>query len=253
MLRPALTTGHHSSRQAAVLDAHFLGPLDFARSLALQQRLVFEAGGSVERRISVLLCEHPPLVTVGRQGSREHVLFTQEELLSHRLEVRWVGRGGGCVLHAPGQLAVYPIVPLELCGWSVGEFLTRFQTGLMAALGDLRVALDTRARRSGIWGRSGQIVTIGAAVKSWISYHGAFINVAPRMDLVRRIIADPIDRAPASSLSVERQKPVRMTDVRTRLIPSLASAFDCDRFQIYTGHPLMQQPLAAQGGSRRVG
>lgn len=252
MLRPASSSDHRTASPPALVEAHLLGPLEFDRALALQQRLVFEAGESVERRISLLLCEHPPLVTIGRQGSREHVLLSREELLSHRLDVRWVGRGGGAVLHLPGQLSVYPIVPLERFGWSVGEYLRRFQTGLLAALDDLKIALLARDRR-GIWGRSGQLVTIGSAVRSWVTYHGAFINVAPRMDLVRQVIVDPWERAAASSLAVERQQPIRMTDVRTRLVPSLASAFDCDRFQIYTGHPLMRQQQAGEGDSRRVG
>lgn len=258
MLRPATNPEYGppesgAARQNAVLEAYFLGKMDFATCLALEQRLAFEAGGLTEPRIALLLCEHLPLVTVGRQGSRGHLLFTGEDLLSHRLDVQWVSRGGGCVLHAPGQLAVYPIVPLERFGWSVGEYLTRFQTGLVSALEGFRMALTLRPERHGIWARSGQLVTMAAAVRNWVSWQGAFINVAPPMDLVRKVL-DPVDLVPMSSLSVERQQVVKMTDLRTRLVPALAAAFDCDRFQIYTGHPLMREVAAqADRGARRVG
>jgi lipoate-protein ligase B len=174
-------------------------------------------------------------------------------LVSNRLDVRWVSRGGGCVLHAPGQLAVYPIVPLERFGWSVGEYLKRFQAGLVASLEGFRMALTVRPERYGIWARSGQLVTMAAAVRNWVSWQGAFINVAPPMDLVRKVL-DPVDHVPMSSLAVERQQVIKMTDLRTRLVPALAGAFECDRFQIYTGHPLMREVASqADRGARRVG
>ncbi len=254
MLRHALTSDSRTVRHDAVLETHLLGTLDYGACLALQQRLVFESSGAVDRRISLLLCEHPLLVTIGRQGSRSHVLFSPEELVSNRLDLTWVARGGGCVLHAPGQLAVYPIVPLSRYGWTVGEFLTRFESGLLDALQGMRVTAHIPAGRRGIWGRSGQLIAIGTAVKNWTTFHGAFVNVAPPMHLVRGIIADAVDRVPASSLAVERQQAVRMTDLRTRLVPSLARAFGCERFQLYTGHPLVRavKPLPPLE-KRRVG
>ena len=64
----------------------------------------------------------------------------QSNLVRNRqIEVRWVNRGGGCLMHSPGQLAIYPIVPLRWHGFSVGEFLHRFQTGIIEALDDLNV------------------------------------------------------------------------------------------------------------------
>lgn len=254
MLYPALASDSPIARGEALLEAHLLGTLDHHACLALQQRLVFESSGQADRRIALLLCEHPPLVTIGRQGSRSHVLFGSDELRSRRLEVNWVARGGGAVLHAPGQLAIYPIVPLAPFGWTVGEFLQRFERGLFDTLSALRLAPQTRCGRRGLWGRSGQLVMIGAAVRNWTTYHGAFINVAPPLELVRGIVSDPPEWAPASSLSVERQQAVRMTDVRSRLVPSLARAFDCERFQLYTGHPLARQThTAARREKRRVG
>ena len=83
---------------------------------------MYEAGGQDDGRITVLLCEHPALISVGRTGSRGHIRLTNEQLRMRQLEVRWVSRGGGCVLHGPGQIAVYPIVPLRWHGWTVGDY-----------------------------------------------------------------------------------------------------------------------------------
>lgn len=167
---------------ATVAQFHLLGRVDFDAALALQQRLVFEAGESAGRRITVLLCEHPELLTIGRNGSRAHIRLSEQQLARRRLSVRWVGRGGGCILHAPGQLAVYPLVPLERLGWSVGGYMRRLQQGFLDTFQALGVNGETRSSISGIWGRKGLLVVPGVAVRDWITYHGAFVNVGPAMN-----------------------------------------------------------------------
>jgi len=228
------------------VETFLLGNVDFHTCLALQNRLVYEAGGRADGQISLLLCEHPPAITVGRSGSRAHVRLSPGELNSRQLQIDWVNRGGGAVLHLPGQLAVYPIVPLEPHGWSVGEYLRRFEAGLLATLEELGVRGSLQAGCRGIWGRSGQLVILGAAVKNWITYHGAFINVAPAMGGFRSIDTDPIGGSAMSSLVVERQQPVKMTTVRAALIGCLAAALECERYHIYSGHPLLPRLCKAK-------
>ena len=236
-----------SSRQADfAVEAYLLGQVDFDACLALQQWLVYEASGRADGQITLLVCEHPPLVTIGRLGSRAHVHMTPAELTSRRLEVRWVNRGGGCLLHAPGQLAIYPVVPLEDHELSVGQYLERLHTGLLRTLADLRIEGHRLPRRHGIWGRTGQLVAIGAAVKSWVTYHGAFINVAPPMHVSRFIHADPEGGTAMTSLVVERQQPVKMASVRASLVRHLAEALGCSRFHLYTGHPLLGRASKAR-------
>ena len=127
-----------------VAEFRLLGRVPFDAFLALQSRLVYEAGGLAEPRIVVLLCEHPDLITVGRAGSRGHIRFSNDQLKHEQLGVRWISRGGGCVLHAPGQLAVYPIVPLSLLG------LDRGRVPAAIAAGDCRrFCRIERTRRDG--------------------------------------------------------------------------------------------------------
>src|SRR5438105_14841438 len=100
-----------SNQSGSVLHAYLLGRFEFADALALQRRLAYEVGGDRSRGAR-LLCEHPHLVSIGREGSRAHVLLGDEQLHALEWPVRWVNRGGGCLLHAPGQLAIYPIFAL---------------------------------------------------------------------------------------------------------------------------------------------
>jgi lipoyl(octanoyl) transferase len=229
-----------------------LGLVDFDACLALQHRLVFEAGGRRDGRITLLVCEHPELITVGRGGSRAHIHCEPKELVSQQIEVRWVNRGGGVVMHAPGQLAVYPIVPLEWHGLSAGDYLSRLQGGILDTLAELGVVAQPRARQHGLWGRSGQLVALGAAVRNWTSYFGAYINVSPAMQLCRLVTSDPISHSQVGSLVAERQQPVKMTSVREAVLRHVTAALGCDRFHLYSGHPLWAeaQDIACESATR---
>lgn len=223
------------------VEAYLLGQLDFDQCLALQQRLVYESTGRCDGRIDLIICEHPTTLTIGRQGSRWHVPWSAAELNRRKLDIRWVNRGGGCLAHVPGQLAIYPIVPLNWHGFTVGEYLDRLQTGVLATLEELRFHGLTTRGRDGIWGRGGQLVSMGVAVKSWTTYHGAFINVAPYLKPWRSLKTDPKGRTAMSSLVAERPKhAVKITAVRTAIIRHLAEAFGCERYHLYTGHPLLR-------------
>ena len=232
-------------------EFYFLDCVPWDVTLALQQRLVYEVSGEVQPKMTVLFCEHPDIVTVGRSGSRAHIRYSDEELRREGLQVRWVGRGGGCVLHAPGQLCVYPILSLARCSWSVGEYMQRFHSGLCGGLEELGIHAQVREGQSGVWGRSGLLAAFGAAVRNWVTSHGAFINVNPAMSRFARVdTVAPEDtpvgqKATMSCLLAERRLAVRMASVRAALVAKLAASFACTRYHIYTGHPLLRKSLGS--------
>ncbi len=222
------------------VEAHFCGQLDFDRCQALQQRLVDQVIGRQDGQIYLLLCEHPELITIGRGGSPADVQLDSGRIRSGQLVVRWVKRGGGCLVHAPGQLAIYPIVPLHWYRLSVGAYLDRLQTAIQRSLHALDIPTEAQPGRHGLWGRTGQVVALGVAVRHWVTYHGAFINVNPPMGLFRLVETDRRGLTRMSCLVAERQRPVKMTDVRAELVRHLTDAFGCDRYHLYTGHPLLR-------------
>lgn len=229
------------------MNIHFLGTISFDDCCQLQGRLVRQVLASDGETIHLLLCEHPKLITVGRGGSRSHIRASNQDLTSRRVAVQWIQRGGGCILHAPGQLAIYPIVPLERLGWSPGEFMRRFQAGLHTVLSELRVSVVTRPAAFGLWGRSGQLVAFGVNISHGVSRHGAFLNVNPAMSLMRRIQcqgnrATKVGEATAmSSLLAELGRGTKMTWVRSLAAESLATAFDRPSYDLHTSHPWLQQ------------
>lgn len=231
-------------QDSSLLEAHLLGQIELERCVALQRKLVAEAARHCDGRIRVLLCEHPQIITVGRAGSPGDVQYGAGPLRTGQIEVRWVKRGGGCLAHGPGQLAVYPIVSLADRGWTVGEYLGRLETAIHRALEALKIRCEIRAPGGGLWGRTGQLVTLGIAVTNWVTYHGAYINVCPSMGMARLIESDPLSGSRMSTLVAERGQPVKMTGVRAELVRQLTDALECDRYHLHTGHPWLSRPRA---------
>ena len=220
------------------LSVHLLGCVDWRGAKALQDRLAFELAGRADRHGFLLLCEHPPTVTVGREGSRADLLADDDELRSRALPVEWVARGGGVVVHSPGQLCAYPVLP---AGGPLTPVLLRdvLATAASAACDDLRVPNEVTARGDAVSARTGVVAEVGCAVRAGATRWGLFVNVAPAMTLTRLAVT-PGGAAP-SSLSACRHEPVAMPAVRSSLVRHLADGFGYDTVHTFTGHPLLRR------------
>jgi lipoyl(octanoyl) transferase len=229
-----------ANRASDAIEVHLLGLVDFESALFLQERMAYEISGRDDRLGGLLICEHPPLVTVGREGSRAHILVEQRELTSRQIDVRWLNRGGGCLVHAPGQLAVYPIVPLDRLGLGLDDYRIRLEQTLLNVCRELRVAARLRDDEPGVWCRCGQVAHIGAAVKSSITYHGMFLNVCPAPDLMRLVRSNSSGER-VSSLAIERARNTPMHKVRESVVRNLTTQLGYDQSHLYTGHPLLRR------------
>jgi lipoyl(octanoyl) transferase len=220
------------------LDVRLLGTVDFESAQFLQERFVYDLSGRTDRFGGLFLCEHPPMITIGRSGSRAHVLLEQKELAARGLQVRWLNRGGGCLVHAPGQLAIYPVVPLQRLGLGLRDY----RSALVGSVLDLCRELDIPAwpveRNSGVAGRGGVFAFVGAAVKRWIAYQGMFVNVNPLMQM-QRLVTIGGDNLRPTSLEALRGRATSMSSVRESLIRNLARRLGYPQYQIFTGHPLL--------------
>jgi len=238
------------------MNVHSLGRIDLKQSLALQDRLVYEAGEPEHPPITLLLGEHPLSISLGRSGSRGHIHFSERELEARCIPVSWVSRGGGAILHGPGQLAIYPVVSLERCGWTVGQFFRRLLAGVEAACRDLGWTVQVDPVGT-VWGRTGAIAATGIAVRYGVSLHGMWLNLNPDMYLMQRVdavntrdedcgIGAKTERGKPGKLSSvlsETGRPAKMNRVKTALVEHLATAFESGKFQFQHGHPLLQTDI----------
>jgi lipoyl(octanoyl) transferase len=225
----------------ASLQIYLLGTLDFDAALALQRRLVYEVAGE-RRRAALILCEHhPALITVGRQGSRAHLLVDPAELRARQWHVRWVNRGGGCLLHVPGQLAIYPVLALDRLGLGLEAYLERLQQAVLDLLDDFGVRGETRRHTPGVWTGDRLLTGIGVAVRDWVTYYGAYLNLNPPLDPFRLVRSAGRDDGPMTSLERERRGPLRPSLVRERLLEHLAIRFGFTQTTLFTDHPSLQR------------
>jgi lipoyl(octanoyl) transferase len=231
---PTLT----AARPETALLAYLLGEVDFESLLALQRRLVYDVAGERSRAVLVL-CEHPHLVSVGREGSRAHILCEPQELHTKRWPVRWVNRGGGCLLHAPGQLAAYPILPLDRLGMTLQQYLDALHRTVIDLLAGFGLAGQTRPGHAGVWVGARLIAHVGVAVRDWVSYFGLALNVNPDLDPFRRICCGGAGDGPMTSLQRELRTPVRMAAVRQRLLDLTHARFGFDRLALFHDHPAL--------------
>lgn len=232
-----------------VLQAYLLGSVEFEVALALQRHLVYQVGGERDRA-ALVLCQHPPLVTIGRHGSRRHLLAEPEDLRARQWRVRWVNRGGGCWLHVPGQIAIYPVVALDRMGLGLRAYLDLLEQTIQAVLDDFGVRAHGRPGRSGVWVGDRLVAGVGVAVHDWVTYYGAVFNVDPALEpfrLVRAGAGEP----PMTSLVRERRGPLRGGLVRERFLEHFARQFGFARTTLFSDHPALSRRRASDALAAR--
>ncbi len=159
------------------LPAPWLGRVDYERGLALQAEAAARALAGDE---TLLLLEHDPVFTLGRNASRGDVLFTPERCRELGVEVRESNRGGKVTYHGPGQLVGYPILNLAPDRRDVKRYVTDLEEVLIRALGDLGIRASrspVRERVTSVWVGNDKIAAIGIHLSRWVTTHGFALNV----------------------------------------------------------------------------
>jgi lipoyl(octanoyl) transferase len=225
------------------LEVYMLDLVDFSEVQQLQRRIVYdlgEQGGAV-----LILCEHPPTISVGRSGSRAHIGPDDEALRSLGIKVHWVNRGGGCVFHLPGQLAAYLALPLHTFGLTLSDYLDRLYTTLLLVLGEFDLAGTFRADLPGVFSGRARIATVGVAVTRWIAYHGLTLNVGPYLASFDVLDEPGIGTACMryTSMEARRQRHTAMPKVREALVRRLEQVFGLQRHHVFTQHPLIRRKV----------
>jgi lipoyl(octanoyl) transferase len=223
-----------------LLQVYLLGMVDFELALALQRHLAYEVAGR-RGSAALVLCEHPPLVTIGRQGSWRQILCEPGELKMQGWPVRWVNRGSGCVLHLPGQLAIYPILPLDQLGLGLVAYLERFRQVLIDLLSDFSISALAFPGKTTIWANGRPIADLGVAVRDWVSYYGAVLNVNPDLEHFRLVRTGGAAGGIMTSLARERHGPVRPSLVRERLLEHFSARFSFGQPALFFDHPSIKR------------
>jgi len=201
----------------------------------------------------LILCEHEKAITVGRSGSRQDIACSDEDLALQGIPLMFIGRGGGAVMHAPGQLGIYLFGSLESLGYSIdtlGIFIDRFHEGIKRALLDVRANPIRHDTMHGLFGRTGLLAAIGLSVRHGVVCHGAFVNVSSQCGIARRVFSTR--RGPMGSIESDLQRRVGMASVRSCIVTRLCETLGVEPKSVQSGFPF-REVQAKNKGVRNVG
>ncbi|MFH1686089.1 MAG: lipoyl(octanoyl) transferase LipB [bacterium] len=167
------------------------GLTSYERALKWQRGLVKMRLEGMARD-TIMLVEHPPVITVGRDGHKEN--YTGCDLTPVFIE-----RGGDATYHGPGQLVAYFIIDIARRGRDLHRFMADLQQGVIDALEKLSIRARQDDEHTGVWVDQHKIASVGVAVKRWVSYHGVAINLNTDLAEFGRINPCGLDAAQMTS------------------------------------------------------
>lgn len=216
------------------LDVRRLGRIDYDAGLALQAALVEDRRAG---RIgdTLLLVEHPPVITLGVKTRRgpTHIVASQEALAAQGVTVHETGRGGDVTYHGPGQLVGYPILDLNPDRRDVHRYVRDLEETLIRAIAEFGVAGQRVNGLTGVWahdgGREEKIAAIGVRISRWITSHGFALNVDANLANFDLIVPCGIADRGVTSLERLLGRPVAMDDVQSAVERAMCEVFDAER------------------------
>jgi lipoyl(octanoyl) transferase len=202
-----------------------LGRIRYADALALQEELVKKRqAGSIPD--TLLLLEHEPVFTLGRNARRDNVLLPEEALRARGFDVFDTGRGGDVTYHGPGQVVGYPILDLSPDRRDVHRYVRDLEEVMIRTCGDHAIQAGRITGLTGCWVGNEKVGAIGVRISRWVTSHGFALNVATDLQAFRLIVPCGIKERGVTSLSILLGHDVPLAEVMDRLETHMAAVFD---------------------------
>jgi lipoyl(octanoyl) transferase len=192
----------------------------------LQEQLVAQRQrGEIDD--TLLLLEHEPVFTLGRNARSENVLFPEEQLRARGFEIFEVGRGGDVTYHGPGQVVGYPILDLSPDRRDVHRYVRDLEEVMIRTCADYGIVASRTAGATGCWVSSEKIGAIGVRIARWVTSHGFAFNVSADLAPFELIVPCGIRDRGVTSLARLLCRPVPLADVEQGLARHFAAVFEC--------------------------
>jgi lipoyl(octanoyl) transferase len=261
-------------KQALHVD---LGLIGYAEAWALQKRVVAaRKAGTIEDVL--LLCEHPHVITQGRNGKREHLLASEHVLQQKGVEFHATDRGGDITYHGPGQIVGYPILNLGAIRRDVVWYVRMLEEAMIQATAEFGIVAGREAGKTGVWVRHQQegkdltqrtpraqssqstetsasdeaekLAAIGVHISRWVTSHGFAYNVSTDLRYFDLIVPCGIADRKATSLEKLLGRSVKREEVAPRIVAHLGEVFglewkEASRAELLEKLQEAEQPLAA--------
>ncbi|HXL21778.1 MAG TPA: lipoyl(octanoyl) transferase LipB [Candidatus Dormibacteraeota bacterium] len=205
-----------------------LGLVPYAEAYALQQRIVAARKAGAIGDV-LLLCEHPHVITQGRNGKREHLLASERVLQQKNIEYFETSRGGDVTYHGPGQIVGYPLLNLAAIRRDVVWYVRMLEEVMIRATADFALASYRVPGKTGMWVQAGaseeKLGAIGVHISRWITSHGFAYNVSTDLRYFDLIVPCGIADRKATSLEKTLGRAVSLPEVQAGLARHFAEVF----------------------------
>jgi lipoyl(octanoyl) transferase len=201
-----------------------LGLIDYAEALALQKRVVAARKADAIEDV-LLVCEHPHVITQGRNGKREHLLVSEHVLRQKGMDYYETSRGGDITYHGPGQIVGYPILNLGAIRRDVVWYVRTLEEAMIHATAEFGITAERVAGKTGIWVRAGdteeKLAAIGVHISRWVTSHGFAYNVSTDLRNFDLIVPCGIADRKATSLEKLLGRRIEVEEVAPRIAKHL--------------------------------
>ena len=206
------------------LDIRDCGLMDYREALELQHSLRWRrAEGHIAN--TVLIVEHPPVITLGARQSANKLLASPQQLANMNIDVVDIRRGGGSTAHNPGQLVFYPICDLRQLGLGISRYIRQLEAIGADLLRELGIETVARDGLPGLWIEHRKIASIGVRVSRGITHHGMAINLNNDLSIFDLIVPCGLMQVQMTSFHAETGRRAQMETAR-----SILSRLVSDRF-----------------------
>jgi lipoate-protein ligase B len=185
----------------------------YGECLSLQQQLLADRQTDVIPN-TILLVEHPPVITLGARKSENKLLADETTLNAKGIEIVTIGRGGGTTAHNPGQLVIYPIIKLKTLKLDVPEFVRRVEQLGLELLDSLGVIAHCQKGLPGLWVGKEKIASVGIQIKKWVTMHGIAINISNDLSIFEYIVPCGLENVKMTSAAEQTGKNYSMKELK---------------------------------------
>jgi lipoate-protein ligase B len=200
------------------------GCIQYAQALELQMKICEHKKRGFEKDV-LLLLEHPPTITLGRNGSPNHLLAREEDMKSRGVRLFHVDRGGDITFHGPGQLVGYPILSLRPGERDVHGYMRNLEESLIRLLAGYDIKGERDAQFTGVWTAKGKIAAMGVHLSRWITRHGFALNVNTDLTFYQMIVPCGIKGRNVTSMKEQLSRTVDFAEVVERYVPEFSAVF----------------------------
>jgi len=184
----------------------------------------------------LIFCEHGHVYTLGKSGSKDHLLLSDVELANEQIEYFKINRGGDITYHGPGQITGYPILDMDEFYTDIHKYVRMLEECVILLLAEYGIAGDRIPDYTGVWIRAEEatephrkICAIGVHLSRWVTMHGFALNVNTDLSYFNKIVPCGIadDDKTVTSIAAELGGVVDMAEVKAKLKAIFAEQFGC--------------------------